>query len=366
MNGSDYEAFFTSGDGWLNQVQAIQAIRDSLNPSVILDADEVGVILGDDNDPKWTSTAPGFPAVYWNAAAAMYAYLFGTTSVVGLDVLGESQLIGYPSIPFNRGPPINGPWTAPPQFPSVSLLSWGGAFGSQGDGTARYWALKLLLDTFRPGPPAGTWAPGEADVLVNTSVVMGPPPAPAPTGAFTGEVLNLDTLTLACSDPGATIASLPFVAYGTPKGTCPSSTGWTRGSCDAPNATEIVSKLCLGKASCTVPFTTEIFGDPCYNTVKMGVVVAQCTTGGGSAPCGGGQQGPPVYAQAYLEAGGGKKVLIVNKKSTPQSVTVKGAGGGVGTWTFIDESTAYSPAQTIAVTQDTWTLQPFSLGILRM
>jgi len=82
--------------------------------------------------------------------------------------------------------------------------------------------------------------------------------------------------------------------------------------------------------------------------------------------CGGGQQGPPVYAQAYLEAGGGKKVLIVNKKSTPQSVTVKGAGGGAGTWTFIDESTAYSPAQTIAVTQDTWTLQPFSLGILRM
>ena len=45
----------------------------------------------------------------------------------------------YPSIPFARGPPINGPWTAPPQYPSVSLLSWGGAFGNAGDGTARYW-----------------------------------------------------------------------------------------------------------------------------------------------------------------------------------------------------------------------------------
>lgn len=74
MNGSDYESFFTSGDGWLNQVLAIQSIRDALNPNVILDADEVGVILADDNDPKYTANEPGFPAIYWNAAAAMYAY----------------------------------------------------------------------------------------------------------------------------------------------------------------------------------------------------------------------------------------------------------------------------------------------------
>ena len=39
-NGTDYEAFFTSGSAWLAQVQAIQAIRDELNPTVMLDADE--------------------------------------------------------------------------------------------------------------------------------------------------------------------------------------------------------------------------------------------------------------------------------------------------------------------------------------
>ena len=39
-NGSDYEAFFSSGSDWLAQVQAIQAIRDELNPTVMLDADE--------------------------------------------------------------------------------------------------------------------------------------------------------------------------------------------------------------------------------------------------------------------------------------------------------------------------------------
>ena len=109
----------------------------------------------------------------------MYGYLFGTTAVMGLDVLGESQLIGYPSIPFTRGAPYNGAWTAPPQFPSVSLLSWGGAFGNPGDGTARYWALKLLNDEMRSGPPSGPYAAADADVLVTTTVSGGASPTPS-------------------------------------------------------------------------------------------------------------------------------------------------------------------------------------------
>ena len=45
-NGTDYEGFFSSGDGWLSQVKAIQAARDASDyPDVLLDADEVGVIL---------------------------------------------------------------------------------------------------------------------------------------------------------------------------------------------------------------------------------------------------------------------------------------------------------------------------------
>ena len=64
------------------QTQAARAVSDW--PNVLMDADEVGVILDDDNDPKYTSLDPGFPAVYWNAAAAMYAYLFGKTAQIGL------------------------------------------------------------------------------------------------------------------------------------------------------------------------------------------------------------------------------------------------------------------------------------------
>ena len=78
--------------GSLANVYKIIAASDY--PHVLVDADEVGIILPDDNDAKYTSDAPGFPAIYWNAAAAMYAYMFGTSAVAGLDVLGESQLIG--------------------------------------------------------------------------------------------------------------------------------------------------------------------------------------------------------------------------------------------------------------------------------
>lgn len=48
---ADYtNGFFPSADDWLVQVAAIQAIRDELSPNTMLDADEVGVILPDDND----------------------------------------------------------------------------------------------------------------------------------------------------------------------------------------------------------------------------------------------------------------------------------------------------------------------------
>ena len=56
------------------------AIRDSLSPETKLNCDETGVILPGDNTP----TSPMFPLVYWNAAGAMYAYLFGKVAVEGV------------------------------------------------------------------------------------------------------------------------------------------------------------------------------------------------------------------------------------------------------------------------------------------
>ena len=357
--GADYEAFFPSADAWVATVQALQAIRAASSyPAAVMDADEVGIILPDDNDAKWTSTAPGFPALYWNAAAASFAYLFGQSASIGLDVLGESQLIGYPSIPFQRGPPINGPWTAPPQYPSVSILSWGGAFGNQGDGTARYWVLKLLVDEFRAAGPAGTFAPADADVLVATSTGSGGGLA-SPFCAAVANTDSPDVMSMAC--PSGVINEILFAAYGTPTGSCGS---WTvNASCNAANASAIVKAQCVGKESCSFGASTSTFGDPCYKVVKTLVVQATCSAGGGhQLPAAAG----PVYAQAFLEGAGAgaRKVLIVNKKAAPVDVQLAGATGGA--WLYVDESTAYGPAATTTLPSDTWTLQPFSLGVLRL
>jgi hypothetical protein len=48
---------------------------------------------------------------------------------LGIDVIGESQLVGYPA-----------------QFPSVSMVDW-----TTGRPNARYWVLKMIRDNFGPG-----------------------------------------------------------------------------------------------------------------------------------------------------------------------------------------------------------------------
>ena len=59
----------------------------------------------------------------------MYAYLYVELAKRGVEVAGESQLVGYPT-----------------QFPSVSMVDW-----DTGQPNARFWVLKLLRDNFGPG-----------------------------------------------------------------------------------------------------------------------------------------------------------------------------------------------------------------------
>lgn len=117
--------FFDQARGFLDSVAYIQAVRARLSPRTRTDTDELGCILPDDNAiPR----AP-IPAFYWNLCASMYAYLYGNLARLGVNVIGESQLVGYPS-----------------QFPSVSMVDW-----QTGQPNARFWTLKLLHDNFGPG-----------------------------------------------------------------------------------------------------------------------------------------------------------------------------------------------------------------------
>lgn len=118
--------FFDQAAGFLNTVRYIEEIRKRLSPETKTDTDELGVILPTDN--KAGDNVPP-PAAYWNLAGSLYAYLYIELSRLQIDVIGESQLIGYPT-----------------QFPSVSMMNW-----ENNKPNARYWVLKLLKDSFHPG-----------------------------------------------------------------------------------------------------------------------------------------------------------------------------------------------------------------------
>lgn len=130
--------FFAQAEGFLSVVGYVESIRKRLSPETKTTINEIGSIAAED----LTQGEPGYvfkPIAnsYWNLAGAMYAYIFGRLSVIGVDVAGESQLVGYPT-----------------QFPSVSMVDW-----TDGRPNARLWVLKLLKDNFGPG-----------DKLVETSV----------------------------------------------------------------------------------------------------------------------------------------------------------------------------------------------------
>jgi hypothetical protein len=123
--------FFDQADRFLDTVRYIDAIRRRLSPETKTDADELGVILASDEAEIAESKAhpDSIPTLYWNAAGALYAYLYEELAQQGIDVIGESQLVGYPS-----------------QFPSVSMIDW-----KNSKPNARFWVLSLLKDNFHPG-----------------------------------------------------------------------------------------------------------------------------------------------------------------------------------------------------------------------
>ena len=121
--------FFARADGFLDAVRYIESIRKRLSPSTQTHINEAGCIAADDlaHGSEHTGELPS--AHYWSLCGAVFAYLYAGLAEQGIDVLGASQLLGYPS-----------------QFPSVSLLDW-----RTGAPNARYRILQLLHSNFGPG-----------------------------------------------------------------------------------------------------------------------------------------------------------------------------------------------------------------------
>jgi hypothetical protein len=122
--------YWDQADHFLEVVEYIQDIRARLSPETRTDTDELGSISADDlEQDKPGHVAKPIPNSYWNLCGGLYAYLYAQLAKRGVEVAGESQLVGYPT-----------------QFPSVSMVDW-----NTGQPNARFWVLKLLHDKFGPG-----------------------------------------------------------------------------------------------------------------------------------------------------------------------------------------------------------------------
>jgi len=133
------------------EARYIVQIRDRLSPSTKIMVNEAGSILSGD----MVQGEPGhvekpIPPAYWNLSGTFYATLYVEMARLGVDVIGESQLVGFPS-----------------QFPSVTMVDW-----TTGEPNARYTVLELLKNNLAPG-----------DEFADTEVV--PNGVPADTDAVT-------------------------------------------------------------------------------------------------------------------------------------------------------------------------------------
>jgi hypothetical protein len=121
----EYENFFTHIPTFFSTVAEVEEIRKQLSPDTMVDLDELGVILP--GDPE----GGPIPSLYWNACAALFAFSFQNLSSQNISLVGMSQYMGYPT-----------------QYPSVSMLNW-----RNGQGTARYWLLRLFISLFDDRTP---------------------------------------------------------------------------------------------------------------------------------------------------------------------------------------------------------------------
>lgn len=118
---------FEQADKFIDVVRYIESIRLRLSPQTKTAINEVGSILPDDIN-QGEKGKIYLTDAYWNLSGAMFAYLYVELAKQGIDVLNQSQLVGFPG-----------------QFPSVTMLDW-----ETGKPNARYHVLKLLIDNFPP------------------------------------------------------------------------------------------------------------------------------------------------------------------------------------------------------------------------
>jgi hypothetical protein len=157
------------------------------------------------------------------------------------------------------------------------LSATGGAAGPGGTGGQGGGAGRGAGGTGRGGGSggvAGSGGPGGAAGARNTGGASagGGSGMAGAGGHLCGTGAENDNLALACPN-GQVITGVVFAGYGTPGGACGT---FTAGTCNAADATAVVSALCVGRSTCTIPARNDVFGDPCDKTTKHAAVEVTC------------------------------------------------------------------------------------------
>jgi len=127
--------FFEKADKFLDCVRYIESIRQRLSPNTKVFINEIG-----SHDKEIGQSAQEYssvPQAYWSLSSALYAYIYAGLTVRGIDIAGESQLVGW----VIRGP-------------GISMVDM-----NTGQPNTRYWVLKLIHDNM-----------GLGDKMVKTNV----------------------------------------------------------------------------------------------------------------------------------------------------------------------------------------------------
>jgi hypothetical protein len=125
----EQHTYFAQANGFITTARYIESIRKRLSAATQTTVNEIGVIRADDLKQFMPGhVAQPIPDAYWNLAGAVYAYVFAHLARLGIEIAGESQLVGYPS-----------------QFPSVSMVDW-----NTGAPNARLRVLELLIKYLSP------------------------------------------------------------------------------------------------------------------------------------------------------------------------------------------------------------------------
>lgn len=129
---------------------------------------------------------------------------------------------------------------------------------------------------------------------------------------------------------GTVFVNVGFASYGTPNGTCPT---FTLGDCNALTSQSVTEGYLLGNNSATIPANNNVFGDPCYGTVKRLYILATYTE--------------PICAE-----------------TTPGMIMGTLPTGGIGAFSYLWESSTTGPSGGFVAAAGINNLQNYTPGAL--